>query len=135
MRISDWSSDVCSSDLEPEIVAAAPAAFTEAERAVFIKLVRAAGEVGGNALATNVTNAKALVVLRCAGNIQGIAALKRPQGSYRKRIGSKANADLAEASFQYELGYIFLFPEARGGRKRVVEGKKVSVRVDPGGRR
>ena len=101
-------------DAAPDIVAAPPADFSDAERAPFRALVRAGGEVGGPALETNITTAKALVMLGQEGELLGVAALKRPQASYRKRIAAKANADLAGSSFPYELGYIFIVPEAQG---------------------
>lgn len=96
------------------IVVYEPAELTDADRASFIELVRAGGEVGGQLLEKNIANAQALVFLRQEGQIRGIAALKRPLPSYRKRIGKSANAGLSDADFPYELGYIFIVPEARG---------------------
>ncbi len=94
------------------IVAYMPAELTDAARASFIELVCAGGEVGGQVLEKN--NAQALWLLRKEGQIRGIAAVKRPLTSYRKRIGKSANAELSDADFPYELGYIFIVPEARG---------------------
>lgn len=73
-----------------------------------------AGEIGDNGLATNIRTAKALVFGRLAGKVLGIAAVKRPQASYRKRIGGKAGVDLGLAHYPYDLGYVFLLPEAQG---------------------
>lgn len=102
-----------------KITGAAPQEFSDDDRAVFGKLVQEGGEVDSNVLAMNIKCAKALVVGRCSDDILGIAALKRPQASYRKRIGNQAGADLAEEIFPYELGYIYLRPEMRGkGRSR-----------------
>lgn len=97
-----------------KIVACKPADLTDAEHASFIELVRAGGEVGGQVLEKNIANAQALVLLRMEGEIRGIAAVKRPLPSYRKRIGKNANVELSDADFPYELGYIFIVPEARG---------------------
>jgi len=97
-----------------DITAATPDRFSQDERDLFGALVREAGEVGESALATNIRTAKALVFGRLAGKVLGIAALKRPQLSYRKRIGGKAGVDLGPASYPYELGYVFLLPEAQG---------------------
>jgi GNAT superfamily N-acetyltransferase len=97
-----------------EITVAAPTDFTKEELAEFCKLVRKGGEVGGNALATNIKNAKALVLGKCAESVQGTAALKSPQARYRKRIGDKAGVDLGQATFPYELGYVFLTPKMQG---------------------
>jgi len=95
------------------IVAYKPSELTDAERAWFIKLVRAGGEVGGQVLEKNITNSQVLV-LREEGEMRGIAAVKRPLPSYRKRVGKSANAQLSDADFPYELGYIFIVPELRG---------------------
>lgn len=97
-----------------DITAAAPDGLSQDERTLFSALVREAGEVGENALATNMRTAKALVFGRLAGKVLGIAALKRPQASYRKRIGGKAGVDIGTARYLYELGYVFLLPEAQG---------------------
>lgn len=97
-----------------DITAATPGRFSQDERDLFGVLVRQAGEVGKNALATNMRTAKALVFGRLSGKVLGIAALKRPQASYRRRIGGKAGIDLGPAHYPYELGYVFLLPEAQG---------------------
>lgn len=104
-----------------DIAAAAPDGFSQDERDLFGVLVRQAGEVGDNALATNMRTAKALVVGRIAGRVLGIAALKRPQASYRKRIGGKAGVDIGFENYPYELGYVYVLPEA--------QGKKLSHRL------
>lgn len=104
-----------------DIIAAAPGEFSNHERAMFSALVAKGGEVAVNAIANNIKTAKALVLGRGAGKIQGVAALKRPQASYRKRIGCKAGVEIGQRSYPYELGYVFLLPEA--------QGKKVSHRL------
>jgi len=102
---------------EPEIAVGIPKEFTDAERAVFAELVRAGEEVGGKILERNVADARALAMLKHAGNILGVAALKRPQASYRKRISREAGAEIVAETFPYELGYIYLSPEVRGKRQ------------------
>jgi len=97
-----------------DIVAAAPDGFSQDERDLFNTLVKQAGEVGGDGLVTNIPNSKALVFGRIAGEVFGVAALKRPQASYRERIGRMARVDIGPAHYPYELGYVFLLPEARG---------------------
>lgn len=104
-----------------EIVAGAPAEFTDSELGSFLDLVRAGGEVADQVLESNIENAKALVFLRQKGQARGIAALKHPLLIYRKRISKIANAEISEVNFPYELGYIFIVPEARG--------KKLSSRL------
>ena len=97
-----------------DISAAVPNWFSQDERDLFSSLVQQAGEVGENALATNMKSAKALVFGRIAGEVLGIAALKRPQASYRKRIGRKAGVEIGPESYPYELGYVFVLPKAQG---------------------
>ena len=97
-----------------KIVARKPVELTDEERESFVELVREGGEVASQVLERNIANAQALVLLKQEGQIQGIAALKRPLPSYRKRIGKSANVGLSDAGFPYELGYIFIVPEARG---------------------
>ncbi len=101
---------------EIEITVAAPHRLSEEERAAFSNLVQQGGEVGGDALATNIRSAKALILVRCAEEIKGITALKRPQASYRRRICEKAGVKIEEDSFPYELGYVLLLPEMQGKR-------------------
>ena len=99
---------------EMEILAGAPHEFGDDERTAFDKLVRKAGEVSGDVLEGNIRNAKALVVGVYRGCVQGTAALKRPQASYRTRIGGKTGVDIADDKYPYELGYVVLAPEMRG---------------------
>jgi len=91
-----------------------PGSFSDADRVAFIELVRAGGEVSDVVLARNVKNAKALVLLRGEDGLKGIAALKNPLASYRKRISGSSGFKVDASSFPYELGYIFIVPEACG---------------------
>ncbi|MFC2254755.1 GNAT family N-acetyltransferase [Labrys portucalensis] len=105
----------------PEVIAGAPGIFSDAVRAAFIELVRQGGEVGDDVLERNVRNAKSLVFLRLAGDLVGVAALKNPIPSYPKRIGESAGFKIDAKAFPYELGYIFVVPQARGnGFSRVL---------------
>ncbi len=98
----------------PAIEPLEPASISEQDRSRFHDLVVEAGEVVGAALAANIANARALVVVRDAGTIRGVAALKRPQGSYRQKIAEQAQVDLAQSAWPYELGYIYIEPEFQG---------------------
>ncbi len=97
-----------------DITVSAPDELPKNERDLFSALVQQGGEIDGNALANNIGSAKALVIGREAGDVRGIAALKRPQASYRRRIGGKAGVEIGLARYPYELGYVVLVPEARG---------------------
>src|SRR3546814_14740938 len=92
MRISDWSSDVCSSDLD----------WANAEVAIHSDMTRSERQAAMNASWTTVE-----------GLLDLYGVKKR---WYKKKAKSKA-------------------VDEKTGRKSVVEGKSVSVRVDLGGRR
>src|SRR3546814_17678084 len=104
MRISDWSSDVCSSDLKPRSLHRRK------------RQIRAAAE--------------------CRGPADDAAA--RPRGREIARHVGPADWDTPEmvTFFRQHLSRDSgaLRPhDATKARKRVVSGKSVSVRVDPGG--
>jgi len=101
-----------SSPFEMQAVNAEKLSACERER--FVELVIKGSEVGGGALATNISNAKILVVIREQGVIHGVGALKRPQGTYRKKVAEKAALELDEGAYPYELGYIFFEDGLRG---------------------
>src|SRR3546814_13937684 len=92
MRISDWSSDVCTSDL---LIPSLPMA--RARRRI------AAGAAVQRVAAAGVADAGA--------------------GAGDPAAGPAQSGDVRDGA------------RAQGERKSVVEGKRVSVRVDPGGRR
>ncbi len=94
--------------------------WTELTR--FRELVVEGGEVGGAALATNIANAQILVVLMQASAIHGVAALKRPQDSYRKKIIERTGVELSQPDYPFELGYVYIHPaqQGRGLSHRIV---------------
>ncbi|TPG56584.1 GNAT family N-acetyltransferase [Sphingomonas glacialis] len=98
----------------PTIRAALPEDFSDAERERFFDLVVAGGEVGGAVLATNIAEARILVMLIDAGIVCGIAALKRPRSSYRDKTSAKSETNLDAAAFPYELGYVYVLPSHQG---------------------
>ncbi len=82
----------------------------------FSEMVKQCDEVAPDFVETNVRNAKALVRAWAEGKLVGVAALKRPQASYRECIGRKAGVAINEDSYPYELGYVCLLPEAQGNK-------------------
>lgn len=108
--VSAWMSVVMRID------ALAPQNLSDEQRAAFIRLVQEGGEVGKAALATNMGNARVLILGSVAGDVKGIAALKRPQASYCKKIRERTGVEVGEPLYPYELGYVVLAPEARGKR-------------------
>lgn len=97
-----------------KIDAFAPRDLSDDQRTVFVRLVEEGEEVDNAALATNIDNARILIFGIVEGDVKGIAALKRPQASYREKIREKAGVEVGERHYAYELGYVVLMPEARG---------------------
>lgn len=102
--------------MEPdiEIVARVPGEFSAGELARFSELVVEGGEVRGAALATNVVNARIVVMLMQAGTMRGVAALKRPQDSYRSKIVERTGVELSNSDYPFDLGYIYIQPGLQG---------------------
>ncbi|MES3154246.1 GNAT family N-acetyltransferase [Sphingomonas faeni] len=98
----------------PTIRAALPEDCSDTERERFFDLVVEGGEVGGAVLATNIAEARILVMLIGAGDVCGIAALKRPRKSYRDKTSAKSEVNLDAAAFPYELGYVYVLPALQG---------------------
>lgn len=97
-----------------DIIGASPEAFSDAERVRFQELVEQAGEVTSAALLTNISTARALVLLKQDGIIRGVTALKRPQAGYRQRIEKRSSFALPPETYPYELGYVFIEPAMQG---------------------
>src|SRR3546814_11494019 len=115
MRISDWSSDVCSSDL----LAALPA------DKVNLTGKGKAFEIGEN------PSPRRAGIGRGAndGNGSGTQQALQVQGAR----ACAAQDIICHADSLPDPA--FMISRQGTNRKRVVEGKRVSVRVDPGGRR
>ena len=97
----------------PELIVKSPAEFSNAEMGFFIACVRAGGEVSIQGLAERIRNAAALVFAKAQGGFVGVAALKRPLSSYRNSVSSRCGVSLPAAEFPFELGWVFVSPEAR----------------------
>lgn len=97
-----------------DVIAARPSEFSEGKRNLFKALVQQGGEVSNDALSKNVQTAKALVIGCVGGEVLGVAALKCPQVSYRRRIGGQAGIEISQVRYPFELGYVFLLPKAQG---------------------
>lgn len=118
----------------PELVVKSPSDCTNIEIGAFIAFVRAGGEVSIQGLAEHIRGAAALVFARVDGSVVGVAALKQPQASYRRRVSSESGAPISAAEFPYELGWVYVLPEARGkglshllSQAALAEGKGAGV--------
>src|SRR3546814_17319901 len=114
MRISDWSSDVCSSDLASEVN---PADFQ-----VPLFLAQTYSSLGRK-------REEMKVRLGALGTIERHLKLN-PHDTRALYFGAQNLVRVGDTAKAIELA-----ERALRDRKRVVEGKSVSVRVDLGGRR
>src|SRR3546814_16637179 len=107
MRISDWSSDVCSSDLAADPI-----------------------WVSANAARDTARYTRGLLYVGAIGILVGFATIGAAvwAGQHAKRAAIEAGKSANAAIASHEA-----FVSA--DRKSVVSGKRVSVRVDIGGRR
>lgn len=92
----------------------APSARSSTEREDFAALVLAGGEVIAEGLEGRVNAAHVLLFLRDASCLVGIAALKKPNPTYRGSAFQKAGATQNHEEFPLELGWVFVLPSARG---------------------
>jgi GNAT superfamily N-acetyltransferase len=97
-----------------DIVVKSPRACSDLEIGVFIACVRAGGEVSVQGLVERIRGAAALGFAHRDGLLLGVSALKLPQASYRRRIGSESGTQLRDTQFPYELGWVYVMPDARG---------------------
>lgn len=98
----------------PDLLVKSPGDCSNLDIELFIAFVRAGGEVSVQGLTERVRSAAALVFVRVNGNVVGVAALKQPQATYRRRVSSESGAPLTAAEFPYELGWVYVSPESRG---------------------
>jgi hypothetical protein len=99
-----------------KILTKAPADCGNLEIGVFIAAVRAAEEVSMQGLVERIRNSAALAFAYEDGALAGVSALKRPQASYRRRIGTASGVALPEQAFPFELGWVYVLPDSRGKR-------------------
>src|SRR3546814_16338979 len=114
MRISDWSSDVCSSDL----LGADAAGIERWQRAVE-KLLRGSPDLS-------------VPLVEPGPESSGEAAEQPSHDAVEVRGGEPVPGPAESAP---PAGPRQLLPGSQPDRKRVGEGKRVDVRVDPGGGR
>jgi|SRR5208337_1817229 len=91
-----------------------PDGCSDSEIAAFCCFVRQGGEVEAAGLEGRVRRAKALAFLYVGSTLVGVAALKQPVQAYRNRVFKKAGMPQEAASFDLELGWVYVLPEHRG---------------------
>src|SRR3546814_10954862 len=139
MRISDWSSDVCSSDLKRRH----NVGFIVVD---YLQLLQGSSKGGDNRVQEISEISRGLKTLAKELNVPviGLSQLsraveqredKRPQLSDLRESGSiEQDADIVLFIYREDY-YLANKQPAEEDRKSVVSGKRVSVRVDLGGRR
>lgn len=96
------------------IVIQPPGEFDDHEIDDLVALVIAGGEVSNRGLISRVMKAHCLAFMRRNDRLIGIAALKRPELSYRPRVAKGAGIAIPREPFEFELGWVFIVPNERG---------------------
>jgi GNAT superfamily N-acetyltransferase len=98
----------------PELIVKSPDECSNVELGAFIAFIRAGGEVSIQGLSERIFGAATLAFARVDGLVVGVAALKRPQASYRRRVSIESGAALSAQELPFELGWVYVLPELRG---------------------
>lgn len=94
-----------------------PGEFSSKEIDEFQQAVMAGGEVDPGGLRDRLMSARTLVLLRDAEKlaaVAAVAALKSPALAYRTRVSESAGVEIAPAHYPFELGWVYVYPFARG---------------------
>lgn len=93
-----------------------PRECSAADLADFRRLVEEGGEVAPDTLPALVEQALALAMAYINGRLVGVGAIKRPHEGHRATMFKKAKSLLAPTHFEFELGWFYVSPAARGNR-------------------
>ncbi|MDP9932590.1 hypothetical protein [Variovorax paradoxus] len=93
-----------------------PANCSEIELEEFRKLAISAGKIAADGLPELIVRARLLAFLRDGGRLIGVAGLKRPRESYRKRVTERSGVPLPLATYPFELGWVSVEPTMVGGK-------------------
>lgn len=96
------------------VSARAPADCSVEEIVAFQHLVLLGGEVAQETLSGLVKNALSLAFAKTGNTVLAVAALKRPNASYRARVFKKAGSTHNHEEYEFELGWVFVHQSARG---------------------
>lgn len=91
-----------------------PSECSKEEMEKFYQLVLKSGEVEISGLRNRIKRAKLLAFHYEEDTIVGIAALKRPNEPYKKRIFRKAGVSEESVGYNLEIGWAFTMCEYRG---------------------
>jgi hypothetical protein len=93
-----------------------PQKSSDAEINAFCELVASGGEVALAGLADRVRGAKRLSFMWDAGHMIGVAGLKRPSKQHRAEVEAGAGETLDLKDIPFELGWVYVHPDHRGGK-------------------
>lgn len=96
-----------------DVVVKKPSECTPDELNTFQKLVEEGGEVTPHRLRERIEQAAALVFINDSGCI-AVGSIKQPNNSYKEDVFAKAGVAKESKFFNYELGWLYVKPEARG---------------------
>lgn len=103
-----------------------PANCSEVELEEFRKLAISAGKVAANGLPELIGRARLLAYLRDGGELIGVAGLKRPRDSYRKRVVEHSGVLLPIDTYPFELGWVSVEPTKVGGKSQLLCGPLIA---------
>ncbi|MGH8195827.1 MAG: GNAT family N-acetyltransferase [Woeseiaceae bacterium] len=101
-------------NVEARICVGEPGSFLDTEIDDFVAFVLAGGEVTASGLRDRVNGASHIAYARENECLLGVGGLKKPGGTYRRRIEVDSGAEIASENFPFELGWVFVLPSARG---------------------
>lgn len=94
-----------------------PADCSDEELRAFERAVREAFAGSDDGLPDRIRSARSLAFRYAAdGALAAVAALKEPDGDYRREVFRKAEASVDPEGFVLELGWVWVAPEHRGRR-------------------
>lgn len=91
-----------------------PCDFASEQVDEFESAVKEGGEVESAGLRDRLMSARALVLLREEKKLAAVAALKTPLAAYRTRVSQSAGVEFPAATYPFELGWVYVYPFARG---------------------
>jgi hypothetical protein len=95
----------------------------------FTAFVLAGGEVTPRGLERRIRSPVRLIFLSEQDCLPGVAALKRSNQAYRKRVSSKSGFPLPETKYPSDLGWVFVMPSARGACQVRLRASRFPVSV------
>jgi GNAT superfamily N-acetyltransferase len=99
-----------------EVTRCTPKECQPSDIAWFRRMVLEGGEVNPQTLPGLMKGAHSLGFARLRSDIVGIGALKRPFEVHRAKVFTQAQATVSPEAFPFELGCLYVRPEARGQR-------------------